>query len=268
MKLYKALTIAGSDSSGGAGIQADLKTFSALGCYGMSAITAITCQNTLGVTAVQAIKPEIVTKQITAIFDDCGTDAIKTGMLFDENIIKQVYNCLKGKKNIVCDPVMISTSGSKLINDNAIEELKNSFFKISEVITPNLPEAETILQSKISSFDDFKKSAKKLADFGSKTVLLKGGHFEGENCTDVLFDTNLNKFYYFTQKRIQTKNTHGTGCTLSSAIAAFLAKGYKTVKAVELAIDYLHKAIVGAKDIEDFKGNGPVNHFYNFFEKN
>ena len=267
MKKYKkVLTIAGSDSGGGAGIQADIKTISALGCYGTTVITAITAQNTLGVNAIHPVPVNIIEKQLYAVLSDIGTDAVKIGMLHSVEIIKTVSKALIEfqVKNIVLDPVMVATSGDKLIEDNTIDTLINFLFPLADIITPNLPEANILVNYNITTKDQMIESAKKLLKFGSKSVLLKGGHLKG----DILFDIYVQKnekfeVKVFENKRIFTRNIHGTGCTLSSAIASFLACEEKMEISVEKAIDYLNKTIRHGKDYKTGEGSGPVNHFFN-----
>lgn len=267
MKSYKkVLTIAGSDSGGGAGIQADLKTFSSLGCYGTSVITAITAQNTMGVSAIHPVPPEIVEKQIHAVLSDIGTDSIKIGMLHSAEIIKTVSGALIKfrMKKIVLDPVMVATSGDKLIEDNTFHALTEYLFPLAAIITPNIPEAEILTGIKIRNKDDMIASALKLLNFGCESVLLKGGHLTA----DVLYDIYIpegkkDNIRIFKNKKIQTNNVHGTGCTLSSAIASFMAHGEETELAVEKAIAYLQGAIEQGKNYRTGQGNGPVNHFFN-----
>lgn len=262
-KIYTALTIAGSDSSGGAGIQADIKSFQANGVFGMSAITAVTVQNTKGVTGVQNIDPGIVKGQIDAVFDDIKVDAVKIGMLSNKDIIDCVYETLKEKNNkyLVLDPVMISKSGFLLIEESAVEQMKKKLFKISYLVTPNLHEAAKITGLKIETIKDMESAAKKIFELGCKNVLVKGGHLEGDECVDVLF--NGDDFFYFNGERFNTKNTHGTGCTLSSAIAANLAKGIGLETAVENGKDYISNAIENSLDIGH--GCGPTHHFYKYY---
>jgi len=266
MKKYKkVLTIAGSDSGGGAGIQADLKTISALGCYGTSAITAITAQNTLGVTAIHPIPVDIIEKQAEAVLKDIGTDAVKIGMLHSVDIILTVYKVLTKfrVKNIVLDPVMVAASGDKLIKDNTIDTLKGYIFRIADIITPNIPEANILLNDEITTKDDMIKAAKDLLQFGSKAVLLKGGHLSGNIVFDVLAINNGDtEVKIFENMKLDTRNVHGTGCTLSSAIASFLARGDQKDIAVQHAIGYLHHALEYGKGYITGQGHGPVNHFF------
>jgi hydroxymethylpyrimidine/phosphomethylpyrimidine kinase len=267
MKSYKkVLTIAGSDSGGGAGIQADLKTISSLGCYGTSVITAITAQNTMGVAAIHPVPPEIVEKQIYAVLSDIGTDSIKIGMLHSAEIIKTVAGALKKFriKKIVLDPVMVATSGDKLIEDNTVNALIEYLFPLASIITPNIPETEIINGTQIFSRDDMISSAKKMLDFGSEAVLLKGGHLPGDVLYDIyIHNKKKDSIRIFENQKIHTKNVHGTGCTLSSAIASFMAHGEETEIAVEKSIAYLQGAIINGKNYKTGQGNGPVNHFFN-----
>jgi len=261
--MKKVLTIAGSDSCGGAGIQADLKTMSALGVYGMSVICAVTAQNTQGVTAVQEISKDIVEAQMRAIFDDIKVDAVKIGMVSNSEIISTIKNVLLEYKikNIVLDPVMISKSGYYLLKPEAIGELKN-LISISDIVTPNIPEAEELTGMKISSEEDMKKAALKITEYGVKNVLVKGGH-RCNSSTDILYFNN--EFLSIEGTKIETKNTHGTGCTLSSAIASFLAKGYSIYEAVKLSKEYIHTAIKNSFSIGH--GVGPVGHFIDLYKK-
>ena len=266
MKTYKkVLTIAGSDSGGGAGIQADLKTISSLGCYGTSVITAITAQNTLGVSGIQPVPIKMVKMQLEAVLGDIGTDAVKIGMLHSAGIVKTTaIEIRKFKlKNIVLDPVMVTTSGDSLIEDNTIETLIGHLFPLAEIITPNIPEAEMLTGTKISDSDDMIETARKLLESGCRSVLIKGGHLQGKLLYDVYIQrSNRDNVRIITNKFIGTNNVHGTGCTLSSAIASFLALGNSTETAVEKAIAYLHGAIMHGKEYRTGHGNGPVNHFY------
>jgi len=225
--MKNVLTIAGSDSSGGAGIQADLKTFSAHGVFGMSVITAVTAQNTQGVFGVQDISVDMIEKQIDAIFDDIKVDALKIGMVSQIETIKAIAGKLRQyiPENVVIDPVMISKSGYDLLASEAKETLISELLPLATIATPNIPEAEVICGMSIKSLGDMKDAAMKIYSLGAKNVLIKGGHMEDE-ATDVLYDGK--EFKYFTTERINTKNTHGTGCTLSSAIASNLAKGYSS----------------------------------------
>lgn len=260
MKIYKALTIAGSDSGGGAGIQADLKTFQELGVFGMSALTAVTAQNTLGVQAVYPMTAEAVSSQIDSIGTDMGTDALKTGMLFNAEIIQAVsekvvkYNW----KKVVVDPVMIAKGGASLLQNEAIFALKKYLLPISTIITPNIPEAEVLTEMRIETLEDKKLAAKRLIELGVKNVVIKGGHDENKDeAIDVLFDGY--EFFYLTSKRVQTKNTHGTGCTFSAALTAELAKGTSLFEAVSTAKQFIQAAI--EEDLRIGGGHGPTNHW-------
>lgn len=264
-KLYNALTIAGSDSSGGAGIQADIKSFSANGVFGMSIITAITAQNTQGVFGIMDVTAEIIEKQIEVIFDDIEVDAIKIGMVSKIESIEAISRGLRKIKNlpeIVLDPVMISKSGFNLLSKDAKEALIENLIPLATLITPNLPEAEELLNREIHTLEDMKQAAIDIRKMGAKSVLIKGGHLEGL-ATDVLYDgENLTTFE---QERINTKHTHGTGCTLSSAIAANLAKKMNIVDAVTESKKYVTEAI--RHGFELGKGVGPTHHFYKFYEE-
>ena len=266
-KYSRVLTIAGSDSGGGAGIQADLKTFSACGCFGMSAITAITSQNTVGVTAIHPIPVEHIESQLRAIFDDMGTDAVKIGMLHSSEVIHTVVRLLKeyAPGNIVVDPVMVATSGDKLLQDEAIQTLISELFPLATVITPNIPEAQIIAEMIIRREEEFMPAANVMLERGAKAVLLKAGHLSGDMLTDMLFTPAIAPVKY-TSQRVKTANTHGTGCTLSSAIAAFLAKGNSLPAAIEMATAYIHTAIEAGKHYKIGNGHGPVHHFHQFWK--
>lgn len=261
-----ALTIAGSDSSGGAGIQADLKTFSAYGVFGMSVITAITAQNTQGVTAVENLNTEIVSKQIEAIFTDIEVGAVKIGMVSESEIIKTIAEDLKKHeaKNIVVDPVMISKSGFDLLQPDAKEALIKYLLPLADIVTPNLPEAEVLIGREVKTIEDMEKAALLIHKMGPKNVLVKGGHMTSdETSIDVLYDGQ--KLTHYESERIHTRNTHGTGCTLSSAITANLAKDLDTAQSVRDAKEYITTAIRYALDIG--QGHGPTNHFYSLYKK-
>ena len=265
------LSIAGSDSSGGAGIQADLKTFSALGVYGATAITAITAQNTLGVVSQMALPPQMVREQIIAVMDDLHPSAVKIGMLSNAEIVKAVAEVLSEyKPKIVLDPVIVSTSGHRLLSVEAQEVIKEKLLPISELVTPNIPEMETLTNMPLSSFEEKEKAANYLLDLGAKAVLLKGGHEDGEVKTDILFfrahevcSQLIAHSSQLVSESISTKNVHGTGCTLSSAIAAFLALDYSLEDAVKEAKRYITEAIRAGADVRIGHGFGPVNHFFN-----
>ena len=255
------LTIAGSDSSGGAGIQADLKTFSALRTFGMSVITAITAQNTRGVFAVEEISKEMIKKQIEVIFEDIPPKALKIGMVSSPEIIKEIADTLSKYEinNLVIDPVMISKSGYSLLRSEAKENLIKYLIPMAYIITPNTMEAEEITGIHIQNLEDMKKAAKKLLELGPKYVLVKGGHLDGD-AVDLLMGDGVCEL--FESKRLDRKNTHGTGCTLSSAIVTQLAHGYDVKEAVGNSKNYITKAIENSFDIGH--GIGPVHHFYEF----
>lgn len=262
--MKKVLTIAGSDCSGGAGVQADLKTFSAHGVYGMSVIVSVVAENTSRVIDVQDISADIIEKQIDAIFEDIDVDAVKIGMLSTPYSMVAVADKLAQykPKNVVVDPVMYAKDGHPLMAVDAIDLFVQRIVPLAYMFTPNVPEAEKITGMKIENIADMEKACKEIYKLGPTNVLLKGGHLEG-NSDDVLFDGN--KFFYFKAKRINTKNTHGTGCTLSSAIASNLALGYDVDVAVSKAKDYITMAIEHSLEIG--KGNGPTNHFYELYKK-
>ncbi|CAB5079176.1 Hydroxymethylpyrimidine phosphate kinase ThiD (EC [Olavius algarvensis associated proteobacterium Delta 3] len=261
------LTIAGSDSGGGAGIQADLKTTSALGCFGMTAITALTAQNTLGVHGIHAVPPAFIENQIEAVFSDMGADAVKIGMLFSPELIVAVARQLQkhAARNIVLDPVMVAQSGDKLLQDDAVDALTAHLFPLADVVTPNLPEASVLLNRDIDGEDQIASAARDIARFGSRSVLVKGGHLEFGESIDVLFLSEPQRCLSLTGKRIATANNHGTGCTLSSAIASFLAQGKDLEEAVRSAKTYIGDAISAGAHYRLGKGSGPVHHFYNIW---
>ena len=263
----RALTIAGSDSGGGAGIQADLKTFSALGCYGMSVITAITAQNTREVTAVHAVPVDVVVAQMDAVLSDIGVDAVKIGMLLSAEIAAAVGETLTRRQAgpIVLDPVMVAKGGDRLLAEAAVESLRRHVFPIADLVTPNLPEAEALLSRAIEGRDAMEKAAIDLLGLGPKAVLLKGGHLESDHSADVLVYEDEGAHLmrrWFDYPRIDTGNTHGTGCTLSSAVAAYLARGMRLEPAVERARLYIQKAIEAGAGYTLGKGHGPVHHFH------
>jgi hydroxymethylpyrimidine/phosphomethylpyrimidine kinase len=265
---HKVLTIAGSDSGGGAGIQADLKTFAANGCYGMSVITALTAQNTTGVTAIHALPPAFAVEQMTAVFTDIGTDAVKIGMLYSADLIEAIAETLNKyrARNIVLDPVMVAQSGDKLLQDDAIQAIKDHLMPVADVVTPNLPEAEVLLGQKIESFEDIKRAARKLARNGGRSILIKGGHMAESKSTDLLYLTEEDRFVRLEAERVDSRNNHGTGCTLSSAIAAHLARGSDIEEAVGKAKTFISKAIRAGAAYEIGHGHGPVHHFFEFWE--
>ena len=254
------LTIAGSDSSGGAGIQADIKTMTAHGVYGMSAVTALTAQNTMGVYDVMEVTPEFLAKQLDAVFTDIFPDSVKTGMLSNSGLIRVIADKLTEykAKNVVIDPVMISTSGSRLLQDDAIADLKNRLLPLAKVVTPNIPEAEALSGIAINDGNAMMMAARIIAENYGCAVLCKGGHSIGD-ANDLLYENG--KYIWLECKRIDNKNTHGTGCTLSSAIAANLAKGYSLYEAVKRAKEYITGALEAMLDLG--QGYGPMNHAFN-----
>ena len=260
------LSIAGSDSSGGAGIQADLKTFSALGVYGATAITAITAQNTRGVHAQCPIPPEMVYDQITTVIEDLHPSFVKIGMLSNVGIVLAVAEALsKYSLSIVLDPVMVSSSGHRLLSVEAQDIVKQKLLPMAMLITPNLPEMEALTGLPLSTYGEKEKAAKYLLDSGAKAILLKGGHEEGSVKTDILFTSSPDGILssLFSSESIPTRNIHGTGCTLSSAITAYLAKGLSMAEAIAAAKNYISEAIRAGADIETGQGFGPVNHGFN-----
>ena len=261
-KIPHALTIAGSDSGAGAGIQADLKTFAALGVYGTTIITAITAQNTVAVRKITPLDPDLVAAQLDAVIEDIGADAVKTGMLATASIIEAVAGNLRRHKleNIVVDPVMVATSGERLLKKNAIETLRAELMPLAVLVTPNIPEAEALTGMNIRTAKEIRRAAARLLDLGAQSVIIKGGHRRGP-AADLFFDGK--KFRELKTRRIRTQHTHGTGCAFSAAIAAYLARGEKLESAVEQAKTYVTAAIrhgfpVGA-------GHSPVHHFYRFW---
>lgn len=258
-----ACTIAGSDSGGGAGIQADLKTFSALGVYGASVITAVTAQNTCGVVGIQAISPEILKKQLDAVFSDIKPDAVKIGMLHNAEAVRIIAEALDTHRPtfVVLDPVMISESGSKLIEDETISLIASELFPRVTIITPNISEAETLSGVQITGAEDMIAAANVLLEKGARAVLMKGGHREGPDKTDYLVERGKEPVV-LSAPTVYTKNSHGTGCTLSSAIAAFLALGKTLPEAVREAKSYLTKALQAGAEVSLGAGAGPVNHFF------
>jgi hydroxymethylpyrimidine/phosphomethylpyrimidine kinase len=260
-----ALTIAGSDSSGGAGIQADLKTFQAHGVFGMSAVTAVTVQNTQKVYDIQEMHPNIVHDQITCLFDDIDIHAVKIGMVSSIELIQAIAKALKIVKPppVVLDPVMISKSGYRLLNQDAQDALIQHLFPLVEVITPNIYEAQALTDRKIKSIDDMKSAALDILKLGAKKVVVKGGHLEEDRATDILYDGQ--EFKRLQSRWVETKNTHGTGCTFSSAIAANIALGKNFFETVTLAKAYITGAIEHALSIG--KGHGPTHHFFDLYAK-
>ncbi|MBU5675169.1 bifunctional hydroxymethylpyrimidine kinase/phosphomethylpyrimidine kinase [Alkaliphilus sp. MSJ-5] len=260
--MKKVLSIAGSDCSGGAGIQADLKTFSAHGVFGMSVIVSIVAENTSRVIDIQDVTPDMIQKQIDAVFEDIEVDAVKIGMLSTPYCMKAVAEKLRQykPKNIVIDPVMYAKNGCPLMNPNAVDTLIKVVIPCADILTPNIPEAEKISGMTISSMEDMEAAAKRIYEMGCRNVIVKGGHAIG-NAVDVLYDGR--QFYHYETYRINTKNTHGTGCTFSSAITSNLALGLPVPQAVEQAKQYVTTAIEHALSIG--KGNGPTHHFYDLY---
>lgn len=268
MQTYKrVLTIAGSDPSGGAGIQADLKTFAACGCYGASAIVAVVDENTVGVTGIHEVPVDFVTGQIHSVLDDVGADAVKIGMLHSSELILAVKHTLASYNitNVVLDPVMVATSGDKLLRDEAIDTLRRELIPFARIITPNIPEAEVLLGSKISSRKDLSGKIRQLSAGGRVSVLLKAGHLHDQNSADVLYNAETDEITELAFQRIDTVNTHGTGCTLSSAVAAYLAHGLSLNDAVRRAKDYMQAAIEAGARYSIGKGHGPVHHFHAYW---
>lgn len=259
----RVLSIAGSDSGGGAGIQADLKAFSALGCFGMTAITAITAQNTLGVSAIHGVPSDIVRAQIDAVVGDIGLHAVKIGMLHSPEIVRAVAQSINQHKlkNVVLDPVMVATSGAVLIDNPAIEALVQALFPRAIVVTPNLDEASLLVGWTVDTEAKMQLAAHKLLDMGANAVLLKGGHLAGDVVSDFLI-TKDGKAHWMRGARIQSANSHGTGCTLSSAIAAYLAMGENLLNAVDAARVYVRGALEAGAKVRTGAGSGPLNHGY------
>lgn len=260
-KYIATLTIAGSDCSGGAGIQADIKTMSALGCYAASAITAITVQNTLGVTAVHAVPPEIVAGQIKAVMDDIEPKAIKIGMVNDAETIFAIAETLKAYSlpHLVVDPVMVATSGSRLMQDDALDVFCRELLPLATLLTPNVPEAEVLSGIKITDKGSMDKAARRVLQLGCNNLLIKGGHLAGQKVDRLYGDVDCE----YVAENVVTRNTHGTGCSLSSAITTFLAQGFSTDEAIGKAKEWLTEALKAGADVEIGHGHGPVNHFFN-----
>ncbi|MCG8552713.1 MAG: bifunctional hydroxymethylpyrimidine kinase/phosphomethylpyrimidine kinase [Desulfobacterales bacterium] len=266
---YRALTIAGSDSGGGAGVQADLKTFSALGVFGMSAITALTAQNTHSVTGIFPVPPAFIGEQIDAVMSDIGANAVKIGMLHSPEVIEVVAEKLKQWQcpNVVLDPVMVSKSGDHLLQNDAVDALTRLLLPLATVITPNLPEASVLLGKPIDTQDQMEDAAAGLAQLGAANVLVKGGHLASGPGIDLLYETASGQTTRYTADRVDTPNSHGTGCTLSSAIAAGLARGLNLKEAVAKAKTYITDALKAGADIKTGSGHGPVHHFHRLWEK-
>lgn len=260
------LSIAGSDSSGGAGIQADLKTFSALGVYGATAITAITAQNTQGVNAQLAIDPQMVYDQIVAVMEDLHPSFAKVGMLSNVEVVNAVAEALSRYRiPLILDPVIVSSTGHRLLSIEAQEVVKQRLLTLSTLVTPNIPEMEALTNHSVDTYEHKVEASKILFDYGAKAILLKGGHEEGEQMSDILFINSQSgvETTIFTSETISTRNTHGTGCTLSSAITAFMARGCGMVEAIAEAKRFITEAIRSGADIEIGHGIGPVNHGFN-----
>ena len=269
MKHYKrALTIAGSDPSGGAGIQADLKTFSACGCFGTSAIVAVVDENTVGVTDVHPVPVEFVTGQIRSVLDDIGTDAVKIGMLHSSELIRAVRDTLApyALRNVVLDPVMVATSGDALLQEEAVATLRDELIPAVRIITPNIPEAELLLGRKIESQESLPEAARELSCGGRVSVFLKAGHLTDEELVDIFYNAEEDRILPLRSRRLATRNTHGTGCTLSSALAAFLALGCGLDEAAAKAKEYIAGAIEAGAEYEIGRGHGPVHHFFRLWE--
>ncbi|MFC5283858.1 bifunctional hydroxymethylpyrimidine kinase/phosphomethylpyrimidine kinase [Pedobacter alpinus] len=266
MKSFKylpVLSIAGSDCGGGAGIQADLKTFAALGCYGTSVISAVTAQNTLGISAVHPIPSEIVKQQIIAVMDDIQPLAIKIGMLYSAEIVIAVAETLKNYPNIpiIFDPVMSASSGDSLMQKDTLKAFQAHLFPIIILLTPNLNEATQLTQQAVKNLEDMKNVASKLLKLGLKNVLIKGGHLHGEQLIN-FYQNQEGHQHQFISEKINSQNLHGTGCTLSSAIAVYLAQGFSLLAAVERSGNYVHQSILQGANVKVGSGNGPLNHFF------
>lgn len=262
------MTIAGSDPSGGAGVQADIKTISACGCFATSAIVAVVDENTVGVTGVYPIPADFVVGQIHSILDDIGTDAVKIGMLHSSELIRAVRGVLDeypAVRDIVLDPVMVATSGDPLLQADAVATLRDVLIPRARVITPNIPEAELLLGRKIGSQAELPDAARELSRLGA-SVMLKAGHLTDAELVDIFYNAETDEVVELRSPRLQTRNTHGTGCTLSSAFASFLAKGYPLNEAASLAKDYIAAAIAAGSAYDIGHGHGPVHHFHNFWE--
>lgn len=260
-----ALTIAGSDSGGGAGIQADIKTFSALGAYAASVITAITAQNTKGVTTVEDVSVATIIAQMDAVFSDLAVNAVKIGMVSRIETIAAIAERLRGQSQpVVLDPVMVATSGDRLLHEDAIETLRRDLLPLATIVTPNLPEAALLTGTSMAKTDtEIAQQAELILKAGTKAVLIKGGHGDGPESTDYLFADGA--MQALSAPRVETKNDHGTGCTLAAAITAHLAKGYELREAVELSKDYLNGALDAGRGLAVGNGRGPVHHFYRWW---
>lgn len=262
-KIPTVLSIAGFDGSGGAGIQADTKTISALGCYALNVLTALPIQNTMGVKKIIPIPVEAVEDQLTCLFEDTSPDCIKIGMVHHGQLVDTIARSLKDYQGkVVFDPVMVATSGHRLIDEDTIDAIVTKLFPLADLITPNLDELSVLLDRPIKTLNDMEKAIDPVLDLGVPAVLLKGGHLKSDTLTSILAQRTQSA-NYFEHTRIQTPNTHGSGCTLSSAIASFLARGLSLPLATKRALDYVHQAIIAGKDMQIGKGNGPLNHFFN-----
>jgi len=265
---FKVLTIAGSDSGGGAGIQADLKTMAAIGCYGMSVITALTAQNTIGVTGIYPIPPAFAAEQMAAVFTDMGADAVKIGMLYSAELIEVVAAELKkyGARKIVLDPVMVAQSGDTLLQDDAVAAIQKHLMPLADVVTPNLPEAEVLTGTRLRNLENIRAAARSLAGYGSRSILIKGGHLKENDSTDLLYLSDEDRFVELKAERVACRNNHGTGCTLSSAIASYMAKGNGIEEAAKKAKVYITEAIRAGAGYRLGRGHGPVHHFYQIWQ--
>ncbi len=260
------LSIAGSDSGAGAGIQADMKSAAACGAYGTTAITAITAQNTHQVRAIEAVSPQMVEQQMRTVLDDMPVRAVKSGMLYSRAIVEKVSRILKeyNIKHYVLDPVMVSTSGNALIEPDTVQAILEKLFPLAELVTPNIPEAALISKVQITSEEQFSEVAEAIASWGPKATLIKAGHLSEDTVTDYLFDYSSPLPHCFSFPRLNTVNTHGTGCSLSAAITAYLAQDYSLVEAVRKGEQFLHEALKDGSKFHYGSGHGPINHFYNF----
>lgn len=261
-KTFSVLSIAGFDGSGGAGVQADTKTISALGCYATNVLTALPVQNTQGVRSIFEIPSEAIDQQIKAVLEDIYPDAIKIGMVHSVELVEIIADNLKNYQGpIVYDPVMVSTSGHQLIKGDTIEACKEKLFPLAALITPNLDEVSVLVDQQIDTAEKMQQAGKSILEMGCRAVLVKGGHLQQEELISYLIQKDQ-PAESFASKRIETKNTHGSGCTLSSAVASYLAQGFTLSKSVAKAQVYVGQAILTSKDLEIGKGNGPLNHFF------
>ena len=265
MRYTTVLSIAGSDCSGGAGVQADIKTLSALGCYAAAAITAVTVQNTCGVKDVFPVPSQVVREQIRAVTEDLAVDVIKIGMVTDEGIIRVIADCLSANRiPAIFDPVLVSSSGFSLVAPAALDAMLTQLIPHCILVTPNLPEAEVLSGMPIRDIEDMAKAGRRILASGCHAVLIKGGHLQGDDMEDVLVcNGNPEEVYHYHSPKVPSANTHGTGCTLSSAIAAYIARGLSLPEAVGQGKEYLTQALLAGKDASVGKGHGPLNHFFN-----